>query len=408
MSFASRFSAVSIAAFAVIAMTACTTAAPEPTETAAPVLEVAPIDEAALSATLESLSQELLLPGSVLLLRTPEGEFTATYGVTELGGAESVSLDQHIRVGSNTKTMTGTIILQLVDEGLISLSDPVSTYRPDVPNGENITIEQMLTMRSGLFNYTETFELNAALDATPQRAWDPEELIAMGLALPVYFEPGEGYHYSNTNTVLLGRIAEQLTGQPLAELMSQRLFEPLGMTNTLFPETTDSALPEPYTHGYMYTDNVFTLASSKLPADLLLQAQEGTLLPADQTFSNPSWAWAAGAGISTVGDLATWVEALTEGGLLDEATQSLRMQSPRPTTDDPASTVGYGLALAKFGELYGHTGELPGFNSFMGHDPVNDITLVVWANLAPTAQGVDPATEIAKAVIGQLYVPASH
>lgn len=389
-------------------MSACTTGTPAPTGTAAPALEVAPIDEAALDATLESLSQELLLPGSVLLLRTPEGEFTATYGVTELGGAEPVSLDQHIRVGSNTKTMTGTIILQLVDEGLISLEDPVSAYRADVPNGENITIEQMLTMRSGLFNYTETYELNAALDATPQRAWDPEELIAMGLALPVYFEPGEGYHYSNTNTVLLGRIAEQLTGQPLAELMTQRLFEPLGMTNTLFPETTDSTLPEPYPHGYMYTDNVFTLASSKLPADLLLQAQEGTLLPGDQTFSNPSWGWAAGAGISTASDLATWVEALTEGGLLDEATQSLRMQSPQPTTDDPASTVGYGLALAKFGELYGHTGELPGFNSFMGHDPVNDITLIVWANLAPTAQGVDPATEIAKAVIGQLYVLASH
>ncbi|MFZ2963664.1 MAG: serine hydrolase domain-containing protein [Rhodoglobus sp.] len=399
---------MSITVVAVIAMSACTTGTPVPTGTAAPVLEVASIDEDALDATLESLSKELLLPGSVLLLRTPEGEFTATYGVTELGGTVPVSLDQHIRVGSNTKTMTGTIILQLVDEGLISLEDPVSAYRADVPNGENITIEQLLTMRSGLFNYTETYELNAALDATPQRAWDPEELIAMGLALPVYFEPGEGYHYSNTNTVLLGRIAEQLTGQPLAELMSQRLFEPLGMTNTLFPEATDSTLPEPYPHGYMYTDNVFTLASSKLPADLLLQAQEGTLLPGDQTFSNPSWGWAAGAGISTASDLATWVEALTEGGLLDEATQSLRMQSPQPTTDDPASTVGYGLALAKFGELYGHTGELPGFNSFMGHDPVNDITLIVWANLAPTAQGVDPATEIAKAVIGQLYVPASH
>lgn len=389
-------------------MSACTTGTPDPTGTATPEFEIAPIDQAALDATLESFAQELLLPGAALLLRTPDGEFTSTYGVTELGGTVPVSLDQHIRIGSNTKTMTGTIILQLVDEGLISLDDPVSTYRPDVPNGENITIEQLLTMRSGLFNYSETYELNAALDETPQRAWDPEELIAMGLALPVYFEPGDGYHYSNTNTVLLGRIAEQLTGQPLAELMSQRLFEPLGMTNTLFPETTDSTLPEPYAHGYMYTDNVFTLASAKLPADLLLQAQEGTLLPGDQTFGNPSWGWAAGAGISTAWDLATWVEALTEGGLLDDATQALRMQSPRPTTDDPASEVGYGLALARFGAVYGHTGELPGFNAFMGHDPVNDITLVVWANLAPTAQGVDPATAIARSVIGDLYVPVSR
>ena len=80
------------------------------------------------------------------------------------------------------------------------------------------------------------------------------------------------------------------------------------------------------------------------------------------------------------------------------------MTSFRPTSDDPAS-AGYGLGIAQFGPMYGHTGELPGFNSFMGSDPVNKVTLIVWTNLAPAADGRDPATTIARALLGQVYAP---
>ncbi|MDF2444316.1 MAG: D-alanyl-D-alanine carboxypeptidase, partial [Subtercola sp.] len=158
---------------------------------AAPTLK--PLDQAGLTALFEAAAVELGQPGAAMLLRTPEGDFTATYGVTAPGGSTPVSVDDHIRIGSNTKTWTGTVILQLVQEGKLALADPVSKYRPDVPNGDNITIEQMLMMRSGLANYTETLELNAALDADPQRVWQPEELVAMGLALPVDFAPGTKY-----------------------------------------------------------------------------------------------------------------------------------------------------------------------------------------------------------------------
>jgi D-alanyl-D-alanine carboxypeptidase len=360
-------------------------------------------DAAELTAQFEDLTERMMIAGAAMLVRTPDGEVTNTFGFTELGGTTPVSLDDHIRIGSNTKTWTGTVILQLVQEGKIALDDPVSKYRPDVPNGDNITIEQLLTMRSGLVNYTETYELNEALDSEPDKSWDPEDLVAMGLALPPYFAPGEGWHYSNTNTALLGLIAEKLEGSSLQQIFEERLFAPLGLENTSFPSVDDASLPSPYAHGYMFTTNVFTMSSSKLPPDLLAQAQAGTLLPKDHTDANPSWAWAAGSGISTIGDLATWVEALGGGGLLNEDLQQQRLENVEsvevPLLPDPQ----YGWGIAKIGQLYGHTGELPGYNSFMGYDPVNDVTIVVWGTLAPMSDGEPPGTTIAVELMKSIY-----
>jgi D-alanyl-D-alanine carboxypeptidase len=364
-----------------------------------------PLDGAAIEGTLERLAREMLVPGAAVLLRTPNGEIVATYGVRSLGGTDPVTIDDHIRIGSNTKTWTGTAILQMVEEGKLKLEDAVSKHRPDVPNGDNITIEQLLDMRSGLFNYSTTFYLNEALDRTPQRVWAPDELLAIAYPIPPYFAPGQGYHYSNTNTVLLGLIAEKIDGKPLEVIFQDRIFGPLGLANTLLPARTSNAIPAPHPRGYMYTDNVMTLASNAIAADLQLAARSGTLLPGDQTDANPSWGWAAGAGISTAGDLADYVEALTTGKLLGPAMQERRMRSVRPQSADNAEGALYGLGIAKFGTFYGHTGELPGFNTFMGSDPVNGVTLIVWTNLAPAADGRDPATTIARALIGQIFAP---
>lgn len=361
------------------------------------------IDPVALQATLDEMAAEMLVPGAAMLLRTPEGAYVATYGVRGLDDPTPITIDDHIRIGSNTKTWTGTAILQLVEEGKIALDDPVSKYRPDVPNGDNITIEMLLNMRSGLFNYSTTFALNDALDKTPGRVWDPEELLAIAFPMPPYFEPDQGYTYSNTNTVLLGLIAEQLDGKPLEDIFHDRIFAPLGLTGTLLPPRVSNAIPEPHPRGYMFTDNVLTLATNAIPPDLQFAAKNGTLLPNDQTDTNPSWGWAAGAGISTAPDLADYVEALTTGKLLGPEMQALRMESPRPQSADNPGGALYGLGIAKFGTFYGHTGELPGFNTFMGSDPETGVTLIVWTNLAPAADGRDPATTIARALIGQIY-----
>ena len=364
---------------------------------------VEPADATALRPRLRRLADDLLVPGGVVLVRSPQlGDWTMAFGTRVRGGGDPVQLGDHVRVGSNTKTWTGTVILQLVQEGKLRLDAPIGEFRTDVPNGRSITIAQLLEMRSGLYNYTETVEMNRILDEDPAYAFAPEELLALAFARPPYFPPGQGYYYSNTNTVLLGLLIEQLTGRPVAEEFRTRLFAPLGLRDTLLPARTSTALPAPYARGYMYGTNVETIASQVLPEAQQAQARAGTLRPYDQTNVNPSWAWTAGAGISTAADLARFVPALVGGGLLTAPLQQQRLASVRPRDPSDPSSPGYGYALAQFGPVYGHTGELPGYNSFMGYDPVRRTTVVTWTNLSAAPDGRAPAIELARTIIGEL------
>ncbi|MFC8038594.1 serine hydrolase domain-containing protein [Paenarthrobacter sp. NPDC057355] len=362
-----------------------------------------PFDAGTLRTEFERAAKEVMVPGAVVLLQTPDGNLSSSFGTGVRGSDRPVSAEDHIRVGSVTKTWTTTVVLQLVQEGKLALTDPVSRFRPDVPNGDAITLEQMMTMRSGLFNYTETLELNTALDNQPQRQWKPEELLALAFAHPPYFAPGQGFHYSNTNTVLLGLVAEKVEGKPLGQLFKERIFGPLGLKGTLFPDSSSNSIPEPHPKGYFYGDNVLTMTNPALPEDMQKEASTGTLAPNDVTDVNPSWAWAAGSGISTAADLKTLGEAMVNGKLLNAELQKKRLETFFPTKPEDPNGASYGLGIAKFGKLYGHTGELPGFNTFMGSDPTNGVTLIVWTNLAPAADGRDPAVVIARALIGKLY-----
>ncbi|WP_166487371.1 serine hydrolase domain-containing protein [Geodermatophilus obscurus] len=348
--------------------------------------------------------RDLAITGAAVLVRSPElGDWATTMGTRTWHGTEPVTLADHVRVGSNTKTMTATVILQLVDEGRIALDDPVSRYRPDVPNGEDITIAQLLDMSSGLANYTEDLALNEQMDSNPGRVWSPEELLAIGLAEPPAFPPGEGFLYSNTNYVLLGVIIEQLTGVPVEQAFQDRVFGPLELGETSFPALTDASIPHPHPQMYTFGTNVETIDSLVLPPEVQAAARAGTLEPMDVTDTNPSWGWTAGAGISTAPDLADYVEGLVDGCLLSPQLQQERIASVQPVDPDDPASPGYGLGLARFGPVYGHSGELPGTNSFMGHDPVRDITVVTWASTAPAPNGEGPAVELAKAVIAELY-----
>lgn len=382
-----------------------TTGASPSTTTSSAESALVPFDTAAMDAVVEETATQYREVGMVVLIETPDGRYVKSWGSTELGSTNAPTLDTRMRIGSNTKTWTGTVILQLVQEGKLSVDDPVSEYRPDVPNGDNITIGQLLDMRSGLYNYTESLEVNEALDNDPQRVWTPEELVAIGISQPPYFPPGEGWHYSNTNTTLLGLIAEEIDGKPLARIYQDRFFTPLGLSGSSFPANDDTSLPAPFSNGYTYSGNVETLGegNESLPPEKLEAIDAGTVQPRNTTNDNPSWTWAAGQGVSTSNDLATWVQAMVKGDLLDEETQTIRMDSVAPTDPDDPASANYGYGLAQMGPMYGHTGELPGYNSFMGYDPVNDVTMVVWGNLAPTADGNAPAARLAMALMPYVY-----
>jgi D-alanyl-D-alanine carboxypeptidase len=353
---------------------------------------------ATLRPLLEAKMKALRVPGAVVFVQVPgKGTWQATLGTANLDIDTPMRLDGHFRVGSITKTFTGTVILQLVDERKLGLDDPVAKYQPDAPNGANITIRDLLNMTSGLYNYSEDRGFNEQLDAEPGKVWDPKELLAIAFQHPPYFAPGKGFHYSNTNTVLLGLIIEQITGQPVANAFQARIFKPLGMTHTLLPKRNSAAIPDPHPEGYMFGTNVESLESTLLTGEQAAKADAAVSAPRDVTNVNPSWAWTAGAAISTLHDLQIWAKALATGTLLSPAMQQQRLRWIAAGSGPYAAR--YGLAIVDFNGFLGHDGQLPGFHSFMAYQPEKQATIVVLTNLYASPAGAEPSNELAKIII---------
>ena len=375
--------------------------------TAEAATNLKPFDLVALQGVVEVTAKKLLLPGAMVLLRTPQGDLSFGYGATELSGGPSPRADTHFRAASNTKTMTAAVIVQLVQEEKLRFDDAVSKYVEGVTNGDNITISELLKMRSGLYNYTSAPELGESLDHDPTRVWTPQELLAIAFKRATIFAPGKEYDYCNTNYVLLGLIAEKLEGAPLAKIFQDRLFGPLGMKHTLLPANTSNTIPEPYSHGYLYGSSSYALVDAPYPADLQAAAKAGTLKPNDDTGQNPSYAFAAGGAISTADDLAIWIRALVGGKLFkaDYQRQWLDSLEPQDPSKPNGQKYGYGISQITFGpnRMYFHGGEMPGYNSFMGYDPVNDVTLIIWTSLTISLDGQSTANSIMLKMIDQIY-----
>lgn len=365
------------------------------------------IDLAALQATVEGLAKELMLPGAMVLLKTPQGNLVFGYGTTELGATNPPRADTHFRAASNTKTMTAAVIVQLVQEGKLSFADLISKYVQRVPNGDEITIRQLITMRSGLPNFTNAPELAESLDKYPYRVWTADEVLGMAFKRPPDFAPGAEFEYNNTNYYLLGLVAEKIDGKPLSTIFRDRLFGPLGMKNTALPPSTSNAIPEPYSNGYLYGSTSYALADVPYPDDLQAAARAGTLKPNDDTWQNPSAYFAAGGVISTADDLATWMRALVGGKLFNADFQRQWLASPEaPEPGEPAmQKYGYGILTLTFGrnEIYYHEGEMPGYQSFMGYDPANDVTLVIWTNLTLALDGQATANTLMVKILDEIY-----
>lgn len=378
------------------------TAAPSPTPS-----PLRPIDPAAFQSVVEKAAEQLMVPGAVVLLRTPQGTFRAVVGTTERGTDQRPTTADHFRIASNTKTMTAALVTLLAQDGRIRLSDPVSAYVDGVPNGDRLTVAQLLKMRSGLYNFTNAPELSAALDADPEKAVTPRQMLDIAFRHPPNFAPGTSYEYSNTNYVLLGLVAEKAGGSPLAQQFQDRLLGPLGLKGTSLP-AGEVALPTPYSHGYMYGGTAYALVDQPYPADVQAEARSGRLAPIDYTRQNPSYAFGAGNAVSTADDMATWIRSLVTGRVLDARSQKQWLDSPQ--AEDPAAPegqkYGYGIAYQRFtpdAAMYYHGGELPGFNSFIGHDPENDVTLVIWTNLTLSPDGRTTAQALLPTVLNQIY-----
>ena len=319
--------------------------------------------KADLDAAFEASFEETGAPGVVAAVQTPGYTWEGVRGVADLDTREPMTTDVHQRVGSVTKTFTGTLLLQAEAKGLLSLDDTIDQYIKDVPNGDEITLRQLADMTSGLSSYTFDEGFQDELFSHPGRERKPEELVRIGLESPPAFDPGTEFLYSNTNTVLLGLVLQRATGRPIGELYREQIIEPLGLRGTSFPDAADSSLPDPHAQGYT------------------LQGQEDGK-PAAATDWNPSWGFAAGAMISTLDDLLVYGRALGTGeGLLPPEQQAERLGS-FPGEDVPPNTAerAYGLGIGREYGWLGHTGELPGYNTAVYYHPDLDATVVVEVN----------------------------
>jgi D-alanyl-D-alanine carboxypeptidase len=317
-------------------------------------------------------------PGAVVGVWGPDGSYVRAFGVADKATGAPMKTDFYSRIGSETKTFTVTGVLQLAGQGKLALDDPVAKYIDGVPQGDKITLRQLARMQSGLFNYTESTDFQQLMFADPRHAFAPQELLSFAFAQPNVFPPGEGFQYSNTNTILLGLLVEKVSGQALHDFIRDHILTPLGMRHTSFPTT--NAFPEPHAQGYT------------------VQTADGKETTA--TDWDPSWGWAAGAMISTLDDMHIWAPALATGKLLTPELQAQRLQTVGAPGLPPQD--GYGLGIFNLGGWIGHNGSLPGYQTVAVYLPEKQTTMVILANTDIEHQGSEPSTTLATAITKEL------
>ncbi|MBU8816651.1 serine hydrolase domain-containing protein [Mycolicibacterium goodii] len=330
------------------------------TLTAAPTVAAQPPELAvALDRVIEARLAQMGAPGAIVSLSIPdEIDYTKAFGVGDAATGVPMLVDDHHRIGSVTKTFTGTAILQLVEQGRIRLSDPVSRYVEGVPSGDEITLDMLGRMRSGLADYTETGDFIERLYRESPTGPDafavtPRELVESAFTQPLKFTPGSRYEYSNTNTVLLGMVVEKVSGIPLGQYLQDNIFGPLSLDHTFYP--VNGWLPGPFGHGY-----------NKAPNDAIV----------DTALWNPSWADAAGKVVSNVHDMRTWAQALGSGALLRPETQAERIGDGWSVVPG----VDYSFGIFNVHGWRGHNGDIPGYATVAVYLPERGATLVVFVN----------------------------
>jgi D-alanyl-D-alanine carboxypeptidase len=311
----------------------------------------------------------------------PDGSlWSGTGGISH--DTVSVALDMVLAVGSVTKNATATLVLRLVEEQILSLDDSVSQWLQSYPHVDgSTTIRQLLNHTSGIDNFFGNDEAWDALKEDRSRIWEPEEVLS--LIKEPYFEPGEGWRYSNTNYLLVGMIVEMATGRQLAEVMQEYLWEPHGITSAFL--STGDSLPENMVH--VYGDN-FEPGSGERDLTFFPRA------------SHESMIFGAGGLFMTAGDLALWCHQLFEGHVLAESSMAEMLQFVdfRPVSNMRAYGLGVQLfkrEISSGKKAIGHAGGNIGSTTYMVYLPDYHLSVVVMVNAFPTGS----ADVITKGVI---------
>ncbi|MGB3328729.1 MAG: serine hydrolase domain-containing protein [Thermomicrobiales bacterium] len=356
----------------------------------------------ALQTAVQTFIDETGFPGAAVLVAMPDHDtWSAGFGIADRDAGTPVRPEMHMRIGSVTKTFTGTLVLQLVDEGKLSLDDTLATILPeaaDLANADAITLRQVMNMRSGIFNYTEHPGLFGEIPGHEDRVWTLAEMVDIARKHDPYFAPDTDFHYSNTNYILLEMLVERVTGNAFGDELKARILDPLGLTATSLPTTPE--MPEPFAHGYggdpalmnpaQDPDAEVVDAAPEDAADASGGSEDAAEQPAppridlatlrDSTRFPPSIAAGAGAIISTVEDLDRWVDALLSGWSLKPETQAARMDLLPSSEEGSESTGGYGLGIMSQEGVTGHGGGILGYTCYAGRHDASGANIVILTN----------------------------
>jgi D-alanyl-D-alanine carboxypeptidase len=316
-------------------------------------------------------------PGAILLVRDHGKTSRVTAGVGESSSMTPIAANDHYRIASLTKTFVATVVLQLVQEHKLRLTDTVDRWQPGLlRNGDKITIRMLLNHTSGLADHERDPEVLAPyLAGDLGYFWAPIKLVKLADSRPPHYAPGHTKvaTYSSTNYSVLGLVVRAVTGRPIGTELKRRIFDPLRLTQTSYP-LNKTQLPEPYAHGYFMLQ----------PPDL-----------ADLSAFSPSLSGAAGAIVSTVDDVATFYRALLTGRLLDsERLDAMKTTLPDPTGDLP-QRMGFGLIrfTTSCGYAWGHSGSFPGYWTHVWTSADGTRQAVLMVNEDPSA--TTPETQAA-------------
>jgi D-alanyl-D-alanine carboxypeptidase len=270
--------------------------------------------------------------------------FEGSTGVANVENPRPIEGQDQFRIGSLTKTYVAALVLQLAAEGVLSLTDSVERWLPDlVPQGEAITVETLLRMRSGVPDYTPQLLGDPPDWSVLQRYWSPQQLVDVALSAPDRLPPDTAFRYNNTDYVLLGMAIEEATGQRVDAQMWQRILDPLGLHDTTFP-AVDPYLRGPHAPGYLRS--------------------APTAPYVECTKLSPSEGWTSGAMVSTAYDLVRFLDGLFAGSVLDAA--SLARMTDCGEVIDEYRSRGLGVVRFDFGVgdvAFGHTGGAPGYST---------------------------------------------
>ncbi|MFD5412412.1 serine hydrolase domain-containing protein [Streptomyces nojiriensis] len=350
-------------------------------------------DGAALDAPTEAKVRQIVrrfqdtnrTPGVLVGIWSPKGTFVSATGVADLATGAPLRPDMQFKIASQTKTFTANLVLQLVGEGKVALADHISRWVPGVPNGDRITIRQLLNHTSGLADGFTSPTVQSKIPTGCTVA----ELLAAEAKFPPVAAPGAKWSYSNYGYNLLGRVVELAGGQDLSTAVQQRIARPLGLHRTLLP-TTGNGLTKPFTHGYGLGDVGPTQAPTA--------ADDATAIPA-------SCLWAHGAMVSTLEDMRVWSRALATGALLRPAVWAEATKNPVPFVFtgnyNGPGTWRYGLGFVESGGFIGGEGSFAGYESTTMYSPELRAAIEVVSTKNPNAITPPPAFQaLAMAVYG--------